>query len=57
MGLGKTIQTISFLNYIFFCETDEEPFLVICPGSVVHNWVNYIYYINILCYLLNKYSL
>mmetsp|Transcript_33138 Transcript_33138/g.64058 ORF Transcript_33138/g.64058 Transcript_33138/m.64058 type:complete len:1446 (-) Transcript_33138:75-4412(-) len=42
MGLGKTFQTIAFLSYITY-EVPEEmrgPCLVVCPLSVLQNWVN-----------------
>lgn len=33
MGLGKTVQTLAFLKSI------GGPSLVVCPSSLVHNWV------------------
>lgn len=36
MGLGKTIQTLAFLNQE---KTTEFPSLVVCPTSVVENWL------------------
>ncbi|EPQ53069.1 hypothetical protein GLOTRDRAFT_117172 [Gloeophyllum trabeum ATCC 11539] len=38
MGLGKTLQTIAFSAYIR--EKISGPFLVVCPLSVLHNWVS-----------------
>ncbi|EJC99481.1 uncharacterized protein FOMMEDRAFT_128129 [Fomitiporia mediterranea MF3/22] len=38
MGLGKTLQTISFCA--FLRERTSTPFLVVCPLSVLHNWVD-----------------
>ncbi|KAL5480577.1 IRC5 [Sanghuangporus weigelae] len=38
MGLGKTIQTISFCA--FLRERTGTPFLIVCPLSVLHNWVD-----------------
>ncbi|MBU0506534.1 MAG: DEAD/DEAH box helicase [bacterium] len=37
MGLGKTIQTIAFLNQER--KTSKHPSLVVCPTSVVENWM------------------
>ncbi len=37
MGLGKTIQTIAFLNQEK--NTGKAPCLVVCPTSVVENWI------------------
>lgn len=36
MGLGKTIQAISLLLY----RATEGPALVVCPASVLPNWIN-----------------
>lgn len=48
MGLGKTIQTISFLAHLKGNGLDG-PYLVIAPLSTLSNWVNEIQrYINIL---------
>ena len=38
MGLGKTIQTISFLAYLYFEKGITGPFLVIGPMSTLVNW-------------------
>jgi len=38
MGLGKTIQTIAFIAYLRV--RVEAPFLVVCPLSVLHNWID-----------------
>lgn len=37
MGLGKTIQSITFL-YEMFMKSIEGPFLVIAPLSTIPNW-------------------
>ncbi|XP_052728584.1 probable helicase CHR10 isoform X2 [Vigna angularis] len=39
MGLGKTLQAISFLSYLKVCQLSDGPFLVICPLSVTEGWV------------------
>ncbi|CAL0302911.1 unnamed protein product [Lupinus luteus] len=40
MGLGKTLQAISFLCYLKVCQLSHGPFLVICPLSVTDGWVS-----------------
>ncbi|KAL4244660.1 hypothetical protein ABKN59_010304 [Abortiporus biennis] len=37
MGLGKTLQTIAFHAYLR--ERSVAPFMVVCPLSVLYNWV------------------
>ncbi|OCH85851.1 hypothetical protein OBBRIDRAFT_739131 [Obba rivulosa] len=37
MGLGKTLQTISF--HAFLRQRTVAPFMVVCPLSVLNNWV------------------
>lgn len=37
MGLGKTLQTVAFSAYLR--QVTVSPFLVVCPLSVLHNWV------------------
>ncbi|KAG5643984.1 hypothetical protein DXG03_009274 [Asterophora parasitica] len=39
MGLGKTLQTIAFSAYLRE-HHNSTPFLVVCPLSVMHNWVD-----------------
>lgn len=39
MGLGKTIQSLAFLNYLHQTDSISAPSLVICPTSLVTNWV------------------
>ncbi|KAJ7054836.1 SNF2 family DNA-dependent ATPase [Mycena amicta] len=38
MGLGKTLQTIAFTAYLR--EQITRPILIICPLSVMHNWIS-----------------
>ena len=38
MGLGKTVQTISFLGYLYKEMLVSYPFLVVVPLSTVSNW-------------------
>ena len=38
MGLGKTVQTLAMLQH-FYKEGQEYPSLLICPTSVIENWV------------------
>jgi SWI/SNF-related matrix-associated actin-dependent regulator of chromatin subfamily A member 5 len=39
MGLGKTLQTISFLAWLREARGTKGPHLVIVPKSVVGNWI------------------
>jgi len=39
MGLGKTVQAIAMLLY----RATEGPALVVCPASVLPNWINELY--------------
>ncbi|MBM3845254.1 MAG: hypothetical protein FJ405_03075 [Verrucomicrobia bacterium] len=39
MGLGKTLQTLAFLRWTRSQEQDRLPNLVICPSSLIFNWV------------------
>lgn len=39
MGLGKTLQTIAFNAYIRELKHSKH-FLIVCPLSVLHNWVS-----------------
>ncbi|XP_050947974.1 probable helicase CHR10 isoform X2 [Cucumis melo] len=40
MGLGKTLQAISFLSYLKVHQISPTPFLVLCPLSVTDGWVS-----------------
>ncbi|KAF3968944.1 hypothetical protein CMV_007221 [Castanea mollissima] len=40
MGLGKTLQAISFLSYLKVHKKSPGPFLVLCPLSVTDGWVS-----------------
>jgi SNF2 family DNA or RNA helicase len=43
MGLGKSIQTIAYILYVLKAQQDagksSTPFLLICPTSLLYNWV------------------
>lgn len=39
MGLGKTIQAISLLAFLKDYHNNKGPYLVVCPNSVVQNWL------------------
>lgn len=39
MGLGKTVQALAWLQNLREADPDGGPSLVVCPASVVHNWV------------------
>lgn len=39
MGLGKTLQALTFITAEYENQNAEHPTLVVCPTSVVANWV------------------
>ncbi|HEY9174645.1 MAG TPA: SNF2-related protein [Verrucomicrobiae bacterium] len=39
MGLGKTLQTLAFLRFVRQAQPGGAPMLVVCPTSLVFNWV------------------
>jgi superfamily II DNA or RNA helicase len=39
MGLGKTLQALAFLQTVRQSRPDTAPMLVVCPTSLVFNWV------------------
>lgn len=39
MGLGKTVQALAWLEHLRVQDKDGGPSLVVCPTSVMHNWV------------------
>jgi superfamily II DNA or RNA helicase len=39
MGLGKTLQTLAYLRFLRQTQPGLVPMLVICPTSLVFNWV------------------
>ncbi|MDB6056352.1 MAG: ywqA [Verrucomicrobiales bacterium] len=39
MGLGKTLQTLAFLRFVREKTPDAAPMLIVCPTSLVFNWV------------------
>ncbi|MBP3949583.1 DEAD/DEAH box helicase [Bacillus suaedae] len=43
MGLGKSVQTIVYMLYVIEQQqrenSDQAPFLLICPTSLIYNWV------------------
>lgn len=40
MGLGKTLQILSLIAWILQTTPDAEPFLVVAPVSLLHNWAS-----------------
>jgi len=40
MGLGKTLQTLAFLRFVREQQPDAAPTLIVCPTSLVFNWVS-----------------
>jgi superfamily II DNA or RNA helicase len=39
MGLGKTLQTLAFLRFIRQTQPGVAPMLIVCPTSLVFNWL------------------
>ncbi len=39
MGLGKTIQALAWIQHLRERDPGRPPCLVVCPTSVMHNWV------------------
>ncbi len=39
MGLGKTLQTLAFLRFIRETQPGVAPMLIVCPTTLVFNWV------------------
>ena len=39
MGLGKTLQALAFLKSVAERRTEKLPSLIVCPTSLVFNWV------------------
>ncbi|ODQ66507.1 hypothetical protein NADFUDRAFT_57271 [Nadsonia fulvescens var. elongata DSM 6958] len=40
MGLGKTIQVVSFIAGLHYSGKLNKPVLVVCPATVMRQWVN-----------------
>jgi DNA excision repair protein ERCC-6 len=40
MGLGKTIQIIAFLSGLYYSRKLDKPIIVVCPATVMKQWVN-----------------
>jgi SNF2 family DNA or RNA helicase len=40
MGLGKTLQTLAFLRFVREKTPGTAPMLIVCPTSLVFNWVS-----------------
>jgi SNF2 family DNA or RNA helicase len=39
MGLGKTLQTLAFWQWVRRHQSTDKPMLIVCPTSLVFNWV------------------
>ena len=39
MGLGKTLQALALIECIRNADTEGQPALVVCPASLVENWM------------------
>lgn len=40
MGLGKTHQAMAFMVYLTEAKSGRQPFLVVCPTTVISHWEN-----------------
>lgn len=40
MGLGKTIQIVAFLAGLHYSGKLKQPVLIVCPATVLNQWVN-----------------
>ncbi len=40
MGLGKTLQSIVYIASIVREKKKHEPFLIVCPTSLIYNWLD-----------------
>ncbi|HIT90418.1 MAG TPA: DEAD/DEAH box helicase [Candidatus Merdenecus merdavium] len=40
MGLGKTLQVIAYLFYQKQISTEQKTSLIVCPSSLVYNWLS-----------------
>lgn len=40
MGLGKTVQVCAFLAALHFCGQLKRPALIVCPATVLDQWVD-----------------
>ena len=55
MGLGKTVQTVAFLSYLFHTMRQYGPFLVVVPLSTITAWQmqfrTWAPDLNVICYM------
>lgn len=55
MGLGKTVQSVSFLSYLFHERQQFGPFLVVVPLSTIPAWQMQFKHwapdMNVICYM------
>lgn len=55
MGLGKTVQSVSFLSYLFHSQHQYGPFLVVVPLSTISAWQSqfkkWAPELNVICYM------
>jgi chromodomain-helicase-DNA-binding protein 1 len=55
MGLGKTVQSVSFLSWLFHSQQQYGPFLVVVPLSTISAWQSQFQTwapdLNVICYM------
>lgn len=55
MGLGKTVQSVAFLSYLFHTQQQYGPFLVVVPLSTISAWQTQFRTwgpdLNVICYM------
>jgi chromodomain-helicase-DNA-binding protein 1 len=55
MGLGKTVQSVAFISYLFHALRQYGPYLVVVPLSTIGAWQmqfkNWAPDLNVICYM------
>jgi chromodomain-helicase-DNA-binding protein 1 len=55
MGLGKTVQSVAFLSWLFHTQQQYGPFLVVVPLSTIGAWQQQFAHwapdMNVICYM------
>ncbi len=55
MGLGKTVQSVAYLSYLYHSQQQYGPFLVVVPLSTISAWQMQLRVwapdLNVICYM------